>query len=839
MKIFAPSRTNVLACTGSLIAITLATSAWAQNDPSSDQRSANSVEEIVVTAQKREQSLQDVPVAVTAVSQATLQVNRVQSVNDLTGLAPGLMSRQNPGTLGSPSFSMRGVFASASAPSQDREISIYQDGAYIGGNRGAVFDLPDIQRIEVLRGPQGTLFGRNATAGAISIVTRDPTGVFGFRQDFTIGNYSQFRTRTTIDTPQFGSFSGYLTYVHDKRRGDVRNLGAGTLFDRTSPFTSISATRSPAWLGGHKNDDVLGAIKFQPNDDFKMVYKFDYAQSDITPEARAINVVNPNSFIGNLLTQVIASQPANPAFGPVILNPQNRRPKATNNAWDQLGYAKAYGHNLTTEWRISDKSSLKNVTAYRYSRTYGPASVGGLEGLQFTQGSVLPYAIFAAASSVPNFATLPAASQGAIIGQFAAGLQPAVGNYFGVYEGNNYGYVRQESSETQLNYDAKRLTATVGVLWYHSFEKDSGLPGYTTNFSFQPLPTLLPLGNLQNGTSKATSIAAYAQGEFHITSSLDLVSGGRITKDKKVAGSETGGTFSGTRTTGTIVGTTVTSTTFTKTKPTFSVGVNYKPQDDVLLYAKYSSAFLSGGIVGPLEFKPETVKSVELGLKSEFFDHRMRANLAVYDTHYRHSQSAQSGSVIRDPSDPSKTLQQYGVIVIDNGPLHAKGAELEVTATPVEGVTLGGSAGYTDAKLTRPNPLIAQGQPYKLGGVPKWIGSTYAQYETHQLFRDATLAFRLDANYQGKFRNTGNTNIRITQPAFAPYEFTKARWILNGRVTLRDVKIGAASAEVGAWVRNLTNNKDALYTILFGDFLVNSSYQPARTYGLDLVVKFQ
>jgi iron complex outermembrane receptor protein len=814
------------------LAMGVAASAFAQPAPAPDQRAASGVEEIVVTAQKREQRLQDVPLAVTAVSQNTLQVNRVTTVNDLTGLAPGLLSRQNAGSLGSPSFSMRGVFASASASSQDREISIYQDGVYVGGNRGAVFDLPDVERIEVLRGPQGTLFGRNATAGAISIITRDPTGVASGRQDFTVGNYGEFRTRTTLDTPQVGPFSAFITYVHDQRHGDVRNLGAGTVFDYTSPFTNIGKTASPKYLGSKNSNSLFASLKFQPSDDFKMIYKFDWSRASNTPEARAINVVNPNSLVGGLLSGILATQPAGGgAYGPIVFDPTNKRPDATNNAWSQPGFSRAYGHNVTTSWRISDHLSFKNITAYRYSQAYGPSTIGGLEGMEYTAAGKAFY-------NAPQ-AFLGGASFAQIFAPNGNGALPA-GSYFAAYVGNSYGAEHQWSSESQLNYNSRLLTVTAGALWYHSFEKDGGLPGMAPNFSFQPIPQQLPLGNLQDTSSRTTSLAAYAQAELHLTPQLDIVAGGRVTKDKKVAGSDTGGTFVGARNDGTIVGDATDSFTFKKTKPTFSVGLNYKPMRDVLVYGKYSTAFLSGGIVGPIQFQPETVKSIEAGLKSEFFDHKLRFNLAIYQAHYQHSQSAQSGSVIADPNNPGQTLARLGVVVIDNGPLHAKGFEAEVTAAPIEGVTLGGSVGYTDAKLTDPNPLIAQGNPYLLNGVAKWIGQVYGQYQSQPVFDDATVLFRLDANYQGKYRNISNPNFRDDgEAAFAPYEFTKARWILNGRLALRDMKMGAVSAEVGVWVRNMTNNRDALYTLQFGDFLINSSYQPARTFGIDLNFKFR
>src|SRR5258706_5774534 len=128
--------------------------------------------EIIVTAQKREQNVQDVPIAVTALGTDTLQANRVTNVVDLTGLAPGVTVRISAGGSQLPVFTIRGVSSFGVVPGSDKQVSQYLDGVYIGSPRGSIFDLPDLQRIEVLRGPQGTLFGRNATAGAVSITTR-------------------------------------------------------------------------------------------------------------------------------------------------------------------------------------------------------------------------------------------------------------------------------------------------------------------------------------------------------------------------------------------------------------------------------------------------------------------------------------------------------------------------------------------------------------------------------------------------------------------------------------------------------------------------------------------
>jgi iron complex outermembrane receptor protein len=822
------ARIALLGCSALISAVGATSAAHAQ--AASDQGAT--LTEIVVTAQKRQQNLQDVPIAVTAVTQETLQANRVTSVMDLSGLAPGLVTRTNPGSLGSPSFSMRGVFATASQPSSDRQVSTYLDGVYIGATRGSVFDLPDAERIEVLRGPQGTLFGRNATAGAISVVTRNPTGQFGVRQDLTVGNYSQFRSRTTVDLPAVGPFSAFVTYVHDERRGDTRNLGAGTTFDRTSPFSNIGRTSSPKWLGSRNFNNVFAAVRFDPGDNFSMTYKFDRSKGDNTPEARVPTAVNPNSLIGSMLAGVIAAQPAGGGkYGLVVLDPANKRLKAVNNAWSQPGYLTGYGHNLTTQWQLNDSLSLKNITAYRYSRVYGPSTVAGLSGLEFTAGAVAPYARFAAISSVAGFLNFPAATQAAIAGQIGAALTPLVGSYFAGYEGNSFGESFQESSETQVNYDSKMLTMTVGALWYHSKEINSGLPGMAPNFAFAPTPSLLPLGKVQEAVAKTTSYAVYAQGEVHLTPQLDVVLGSRLTKDTKQGSLKFGGTFIGDRNTaGSIQGAAFAPWIFKKTKPSFSAGVNYKVEDNILVYGKYSTAFLSGGAVGQFSFAPETVKSAEAGVKSDLLDRRLRINGAIWNATYNHSQSSQSGQNVGQP--------QLGVVVIDNGTLKAHGLELEVVAAPVQGMTVGGSLGYTTGKLTNPSAIVAQGNPYKLTGSPKWTGNLNGQYVTTPVYGEAVLVFRADANYQGKIRSIPNPLISTQIPVFAPYEFTPGYWLVNGRVALRGFKVGPAEAELALWSRNLFNVKNSVYPIAFGDFEHNSSFVLARTVGVDLNLKY-
>lgn len=784
------------------------------------------VEEIIVTAQKREERLQDVPIAVTAIGQNTLQVNRVASVTDLNGLAPGLAVRANAGGLSAPAYTLRGAFATAAVAAQDRQISSYIDGVYVGGTRGAVFDLPDLERIEVLRGPQGTLFGRNATAGAVNVVTRDPSGNLHFRQEVTVGNLSQLRTRTTIESPQMGILSAYVTFVHDERRGDVRNLGAGTVFDRTSPVQNIvGRTTSPKWLGSKNANNVFAAVKLAPSDSFALTYKFDYSHNHFTPEARATLVLNPTDFVGGVLNAVVAAQPAGGgAFGPVPLFPDFKRPSAVNNAWTMPGFVKSSGHNVTMTWQATDSLSFKNVTAYRQAEALGISSIMGLDGLEYTPAA-------------KAFFTAPRAFLGGASYAQALGANGGLptGSYFAGYEGQSYGKYWQVSDELQANYQSELLTLTLGGIWFHSHELSSGVPGFAPNVAFTPTTSLLVPGNVQQTVQNTTSIAAYGQAEVHVNKKLDIVLGARLTSDRKFNDFTFGGAYNATQ--NMVSGATLTQNTYKKTKPSFNVGVNYKVTDDVLTYAKFSTAFLSGGSSGPLNFEPETVASWEAGLKSQWLDHRLIFNAALFLANYKHSQSAQSGTnVIVN----GKSLSQYGVVVVDNGSVRAKGVELELSASPLTGLNLGGSFSYTKTTWLNPSPLLTSNgaHPAKPNGLPDFMGGVNAQYVTPPLFSDSTLLFRIDGIYQGKYRNSALSDFAITNPVLAPYTSTPARWIWNGRVALRDVPIGPLKGEIGIWGRNLSNNRDPIYTLIFGTIQANASYQQARTFGADFIVKY-
>ncbi|MBV1688856.1 TonB-dependent receptor [Novosphingobium sp. G106] len=759
--------------------------AAAQNTASED----SGLDVIVVTAQKREQSVQDVPIAVTALSSEALQANRVTNVNDLSGLAPGVTVRPSAGGSSVPTFTIRGAASFGVVPGSDKQISTYLDGVYISAPRGSIFELPDVSRIEVLRGPQGTLFGRNATAGAVSITTRDPSGKFGFRGSAAVGNRDAYRLRASIDTPEFGPFSASFSYVRDYIHGDILNLGAGTVWDRTvSPDPLVAKVRvSPKWLGTRDSNTYFAALKFESGD-FKTVYKFDLSRAFHTPEGTGIVGYNPNQpGTGAFVSTLIQTQPT-----PVPIASDGLRPKAVMNSYVIPTDQKNEGHSLTSTYTVNDQISLKNVFAFRKSFIFANASIDGISALTLT------------AQAAPLLG-LPAS---------------LVGSPFLVTASQTVSRNKQYSDELQVNYNSDLLTLTLGGLWFKS-EDTTGTFGFTGTIAFRPLPGgKFTLGSVVDTLNKATSVAGYGQAEVHVTPQLDLVGGIRVTRDSKT------GRF--------ILGTAPATQTilfrYRDTRPSYLVGVNYKPNDDTLVYAKFSTAFVSGGSVAGLDFAPETAKSVEGGVKTEFFDHNLRANLAVYWVQYKNFQQSSTSTLV--PGAPP-----VGTFLISAGTITSKGFEFEMEAAPTRGVRLGGSLAYSDTKLTDPKPLLlaANGGAYTPTQRPKWTASLFGQYESEPLWDEARLLLRADAQWQSKMLLDPNLSRSIV---YAPnFAYQDAYWNVNARAALRNINIGGVETELAAYARNLFNSR-AANSGLSLNYLASSNYVTARTYGVELNISF-
>ena len=186
------------------------------------------LEEVIVTAEKREESLQDVPISIAAFTQDNLEKLGISDIKGLASQVPNVLINEFTGSSTTVRLFIRGVGQNDVQVTQDPSVALYMDGVYIGSSVGTAFETADIQRIEILRGPQGTLYGRNATGGAINLITNeaDPAEL-NFRQTFKAGNLDLFRSRSILNVPITESTAIKLAYSTAGRDGFVDNRGNG------------------------------------------------------------------------------------------------------------------------------------------------------------------------------------------------------------------------------------------------------------------------------------------------------------------------------------------------------------------------------------------------------------------------------------------------------------------------------------------------------------------------------------------------------------------------------------------------------------------------------------
>jgi iron complex outermembrane receptor protein len=738
------------------------------------------LEEIVVTAQRRWQSLQDVPVSVTALTEEALKANRIVDVRDLSSVAPNLTVRTATGGAQIPGYTLRGLYALGATAGTDKGVALYIDGVYVQNALGSIFQLAEIEQIEVLKGPQGTLFGRNSTAGAISLTTRQPAGEFGVEQTLTYGNYNQFRSKTRIDSPALGALTASATYMHSERDGDTRNLGGGTRWDY-GPATNgkRGVLVSPNRLGDEDTDAVMVALRLDPGKDVLVDYKFDYTKSNYTPEANGASILNTAAFpvpsLRPLLNVLILGQ-SNPA----ILTPlTTTRPDAVNNWFTTPGETKVEGHNLTATFQASDNIALKNILAYRKVDQFSTYELDGYGGLRYNVAPFLG----------PGAATDP----------------------FVLYGNATAQSEKQWSEEFLVNADTSWMHLTFGYIHFDNRTK-SGTAGLGQAINLSPVPNfIIPRVATEVSRYKAVSDAIYAQPEFHITDQLDFVIGGRYTRDKKSEDFRSAIPFF--------------ASEYENKKPTYIGGVNYKVSDDVFTYVKYSTGYISGGSVSGEAYQPELAKSWEAGVKADFFENRWRSNLALWSVQYSKLQYTVTGRSVNKPTVAS--------LIINGADSDAKGFEWENTLLPIEGLTLTLNVGYTDFKLKNQNPVLGPPTETLPGFQPELTGSSSIQYEIGGMPRNSDLVMRVDANYKSK-EYLGSY---LITPATKDVFTVDPTWIINARIALRDFNVMNSNAELALWGRNLTDEDRMKFAAPF-PYVVTGSYERARTYGVDVSFNF-
>ena len=692
------------------------------------------LEEITVTARRKEESLQEVPVAVSVLTGDELRETGGMKIDTVGKMAPNVHFEAAGGTSGvkSPQIFIRGMGQSDFIPVEDPAVGVYLDGVFMGRNIGSVFDLIDIDRIEVLRGPQGTLFGRNTIGGAINIVSKRPGDEMDGGIRVSVGDEGYFEFNGTVNVPISDGVSARFSAFSRERDGYVDAIQYDDL-----------------QLG---SDDIWGfraALRADLSDNFSLDASFDYSRAEETPGAIS-PVGGIGIFDGNPITLGMPTNPfaffqnavysGNPAsctsaagqasdtacYGPVW---NTGDPYSTNSVYtDKNGNqvkpeqdVEVMGGNITMTWDIGSMT-LKSITSYR------EFDIALFNDLDFS-----PHIIFA----------------------------------------NNHDEYSQEqiSQELQLSGTAMdgRMSYVLGL--YHFQEE--GIESIFNQITFAP-----PLGGPPDHFFQQIdrhidndSQAIFGQVNFDLTDDLTLTVGARYTVSNKDFQIDTQRR----------VGPLNIQNGKLETKETTPMAtLAWQMEDNIMIYGTYSEGYRDGsyaarftGVVpDPLpNYDPEFVENYEIGMKSTLLDGRMRFNATIFNMNYEDMQIGASSSAVTTAS----TKENLGEASL-------KGLEIEMTTLVTEKFTVSANVGVLEDDIdsllgTLISNTIVIGKDADLPMTPDYTFSLMMKYDT-PLPNGADLSIRADYvikdDYYTRAENTPETlisdyrNLNLNATYYAP-----------------------------------------------------------------------
>lgn len=318
------------------------------------------IDEIIVTSQKREQSIQDVPIAVTAIDSNYIESRDITSIKALSSLAPNVKIENTPGNTTGAQISIRGGVTINPALTWEPTVGLYFNGSYIGKTQGSVFDVADIERVEVLRGPQGTLYGRNTLGGAINIITAKPTGEFDAKLRVGAGNFGARNLRASTNLGSLGPIKAKVTGAIEKRDGFVKGV------ENPFPAVTLAGPLSTQEFENVDKKSLLVALSADVTDNLTLDYTFDYSEADQKPAFSQIINVSPN----NIFDPTFAGYAGGGPFGGLFFGfpldqyvNADRQFTGTTDA-EVFERSEVQGHNLTASLN-TNFGELKSITSYR------------------------------------------------------------------------------------------------------------------------------------------------------------------------------------------------------------------------------------------------------------------------------------------------------------------------------------------------------------------------------------------------------------------------------------------------------------------------------------------
>lgn len=676
------------------------TSAIADDQMAAEQGNITSgLEDIVVTARKVRENLQDTPIAITALSQAALEQRQMTNIASIDRFAPNVaFNTSSPisGTRSSASVFIRGVGQTDFTLTTDPGVGIYLDGVYIARSIGSVLDILDVERVEVLRGPQGTLFGRNTIGGAISLTSRRPGQKLSAQASVTTGSFDRLDVKASADIPITGTLSSSVSVARFTSKGYI---------DR--PYIGDKTGGDNRWAGRI-------ALAWTPSSTFRLDLSADGTRVREKSCCGELVAVYPGLF-AQFHNAVIAPGLVPELGAAAFFNEQSLPTKAFQ---DNSGFAvpstlDLWGVSASAEWDATDSLTAKSITAYR--------ELDSTNGRDADHSPVV------------------------------------IGQTFDIYNSHQF------SQEFQLL--GKLFDNRVRWILGAYFFDEKGLNLDDVQFA---IGRVISGGRVHN-----SSLAFFGQTTVDITPGLSLTGGLRWTRDTKrfivsddnqyvvanLAGVPStvhpGPLMPGDRLLP------IGKVTNRTSKATPYLNLAYKWTPDIMTYVSYSEGFKGGGFVQRVfpdrarvpEFKPESVKVYEAGFKIEAFDRRVRLNGAVFRTDYSNLQVT--------------VIDAIAPVIQNAAAARINGAELELNAVPIEGLSLDVGVGYLDAKYTQVDPNATEVTIDKhLVYAPEWTVNIGGSYE-FALADTGSITFRSDWSYRTTTYNDANNSAALVQPSYS------------------------------------------------------------------------